>query len=138
MGVGDRHDLARRDHDQRVDGVDIERRHRVRTGAFGLPLAQRRIENREARQDVAADVVVGKPGLGGEPGEVAVGLLHADDIGVGGLDRLDHLGERDLLAAVPDVEAHHLELHRVGRHDKPEHQQGGSETAQHGNFPPPP
>ena len=72
-------------------------------------------EQRIARDQVQALVDVGKPGGVGEPTEVALRLLDADDVRLGGPDRLGDPAEVDRDPAVPDVEAHHPQLDRARR-----------------------
>ncbi|MGH3147055.1 MAG: hypothetical protein ACRDTR_14765 [Rubrobacter sp.] len=65
---------------------------------------------RIAGDQVQAFVHIGKTCLVGDLAEVALWLLHTDDVCASLADRHRHLAEVDRVAAVPDIEAHHREL----------------------------
>lgn len=55
---------------------------------------------------------------------IAVWLLQADNIRIGFLDRFDDLVETDLLAALPDIETHDLDLDGFRRRNGARKQDG--------------
>ena len=66
-------------------------------------------KERIAGDQVQAVVDVRQTRSGGEPAQVALGLLDADDVGLRPADGTCDLVEVDLHAAVPDVGGHHGE-----------------------------
>ena len=78
-----------------------------------------RVDQREARHDVQAVAPVRPVERLRDPPRVALGLLQADDVRPRRADRLDDLGEVDVVAAEPDVERHdpHVDRGRRGERD---------------------
>ena len=117
VDVGHRDDLARAHHHPGVQRAAVERGGRVGRCARLGAHAGTRIEDRPARDESPARIDVGHAGDLGNALEISVGLLHADDVRVGRADRLADLREAHLFAAVPDVERHHAQRHRLVRRD---------------------
>ena len=64
---------------------------------------------------MAADIGVGVARKRRDLQRFAVGLLQSDNVGIGLLDRLDDPVEINLIAAIPDIETHDLDLDGFSR-----------------------
>ena len=102
-------------------------------------LTRTRVEDRPARQQATARIDVRHPGSLGDRIEIAVRLLDPDDVGISRADRLAYLCKAHLLAAIPDVEAHHAQGHglvdqrglckRYGRQAERQQRRGAQQRA---------
>ena len=124
MHIGHRDKLARRHF--RKDIVEIV--------AVGADRRRWRKEG-HAGEDIPVGGGIGPAQDRGDFGGAALGFLQADDVGAGGLDRFDHLGEIHLIATEENVEGHHLQAER--RFGSDGHSRQHRQHQEHGQTPQP-